>query len=282
MSNINTLQAQVTPPKFKFPRRGKTSVPKHTYRVYLGRRCGFHVFLVDDDLVNRRLDPQFIMGGNHARYAYEPRPDIWIAASLGCEEQECTIQHEIVECRGMENDGLTYNRAHDDCGLARETRMRSRNAQRVRRKRAQQSDVSVLPVDRQLPREAVPIAQFYRQYVGRRGGKEVWIVDGPAIRHLLHRDFYGGAHALRQSYVPDGEIWLDSAISCEAMYYILLMLKTELKWNALGVSWGQCYDAGAATVLAERRRQDRLCRRYQKQLPPVAFGRRDRCPEQQP
>jgi hypothetical protein len=218
------------------------------YRIFLGRRQNQNIWIVDGEKVCLQLFPDFIMGGNDQRYRFNPPDDVWIDNRIGVEELEYTIAHELMRERGW-----SYNRAHEEGGLAVERVMRERNARKVALRSA-----------------------IYRAYYGKRQGLEVWIVDGPRVRLELDPDFCFAAHDFKSKYVPKGEIWLDSAMSCEEAVHALRQQIAERKLLAAGMRWPHAYEKAQNTVLAERRRQARLAARHEATLPCVSYGVRER------
>lgn len=82
------------------------------YRLKIGRRKGYDVWIVDGAKVRKELFIDFVLGGNHERYKFVPPNEIWIDNSISGEELEFTIIHEITEVNLMKQ-GLTYAKAHE-------------------------------------------------------------------------------------------------------------------------------------------------------------------------
>lgn len=233
-------------------RRGKVKLEGY-YRVFLGRREEQNVWIVDGEKVCLELYPEFVMGGNDQRYRFNPQGDVWIDNRLGIEELNYTIAHELIERRYMREFGWSYDRAHDEGGLMVERTMRERDLRWARRK-------------------GTP----YRQRFGSRGGVTIWIVDGPEVRRTYHPDFAYGAHDLRRKYIPEGEVWLDSAMSIEEAYFQMRHMLLERALIASGVRWPQAYEQALVASLDERFRMKRRAARYEAQLPLVTYGVRER------
>lgn len=79
----------------------------------LGDHQGYHVFLVDGDKIRHTIDADYTMGGNPGRYKYVPEGEIWIDSNTNPDEINETIEHEIAECKSMEQRGSSYENAHD-------------------------------------------------------------------------------------------------------------------------------------------------------------------------
>lgn len=223
------------------------------YRVFLGRKEQQNIWIVDGAKVALKLFPDFIMGGNDQRYRFEPENDVWIDNRIGIEELNYTIAHELIERRLMREKGWTYDRAHEEGGLAVERTMRTRDARLALRK-----------------------GTVYRQYFGKRDGVVIWIVDGPLVRHELNPDFCFATHDLRSKFVPSGEIWLDSAMGVEEAFFALRHARIERALMADGVKLGAAYERAQRIVHRERAQHERRAAKHEDKLAPVRYGTRHR------
>lgn len=252
-------------------RAASTVKLENVYRAYMGKRSGQPVWIVDWDAVCR-LYPDWIMGGNDQRYRFNPPDEIWIDGSMGIEEYEYTVIHELVEQRLMRDLLWTYDRAHDHANITEDRKLRASNARRAVRKAAK------------LQRDGAPQGYepqqyqgVYKAFNGIRMGHEVWVVDGPLVRKELDADFaFPGAHSFRRNYVPEGEIWLDSATSCATLPLAMVELLTSLKAIKAGRPKEEAYDLANEARELERARQRLLCAEHELVLPPVKQGARER------
>lgn len=249
------------------------------YRVYLGKRQGQHIWIVDGDKVFCKLYPAFIMGGNDQRYRFNPLNEVWIDNRIAVEELDYTIAHELIERKLMCERLWSYERAHKE-GLALEKRLRMRNMRRVANKENSTEPVTLGEWEDGLPRQLagirVPLDGVYRAFHGTVQGLAVWIVDGPKVRRDLYGDFCFGGHDLKYRFIPRNEIWLDSAMSAEQLKYTLLQELTERKLMASGKPYDLAYEMALAKQLDERERQARLVLEHEQELAPVSYGVRDR------
>lgn len=232
------------------------------YRVYLGKRQGQKIWIVDGAKVVSQLYPPFIMGGNDQRYRFNPDNDVWIDNRIGCEELKYTVAHELIERQLMREKGMTYGGAHN-AGLALEKRMR---------------DADLSKAERRAKALNLPLAtrQVYRSFYKTANGLAVWIVDGPLVRKELEPDFCFGGHDLAYSFIPAGEIWLDSAMSCEHMHYALVHQLEERRLIDSGVADGDADRQALAVQIVEQQKQAMLAEAHEKRLAPVSFGVRER------
>lgn len=243
------------------PRKGGRVEISGLYRVYLGRRQGQQVWIVDGAKVVSQLYPPFIMGGNDQRYRFNPDNDVWIDNRIGCEELTYTIEHELIERQLMREKGMTYNRAHN-AGLALESHLRE--VDRVKSERHARALLSM------------SIRSVYRSFYKTVSGIAVWIVDGPLVRKELDGDFCFGGHDLNYDFIPEREIWLDSAMSCEHMHYALVHQLEERRLYASGVGDGEADERALCMQLREQEKQASLATSHEARLAPVTYGVRER------
>jgi len=94
------------------------------YRLHMGMREGFNVWIVDGAAVRRDLYPAFLYGGNPQRYPFIPHNEMWIDNAIAAEEFEYTIAHEFLERSLMARQGMSYENAHNralelECAMRR-------------------------------------------------------------------------------------------------------------------------------------------------------------------
>lgn len=95
----------------KMERIYKHSDLEGIYRLKIGKRKGFDIWIVDGAKVRRELFIEFFAGGHDQRYKFIPEGEIWIDNSVSVEELEFTIIHEIFE-RELMKQGMNYVPAH--------------------------------------------------------------------------------------------------------------------------------------------------------------------------
>lgn len=244
---------------------------KDIYRTYMGKRGGQPVWVVDWHNVCS-IYPDWIMGGNDQRYRFNPNDEVWIDSSMGIEEYEYTVQHELIEQQLMRDKLWTYDQAHDFSNHSLDAALRKKNGDRVESKL------------KKLRKNGAPAGfeaeQYEHVYLASNGrvlGHEVWVVNGSLIRRRLDCDFaFPGAHSMRRKYVPSGEIWLDNAMSCGQLKFSMVELVSMLKAKRDGKTLDEAYAAGFLAREKERERQRKLCLAHELALPPVRIGARNR------
>ncbi len=81
------------------------------YKIPYAKRDGVEIWIVDGYKVRRDIYPDFGYSGNCFAYKFIPQNEIWIDASITCQEMEYSIQLELKEMSFMKN-GLAYDEAY--------------------------------------------------------------------------------------------------------------------------------------------------------------------------
>jgi hypothetical protein len=89
------------------------SMPRSPRLRLLGRVASLAIYLVDGEKVRDKIDVDFTMGGNEARYGYVSPGEIWIDDAAHVLDRNATALHELVERDLMLHHGMGYDSAHD-------------------------------------------------------------------------------------------------------------------------------------------------------------------------
>jgi hypothetical protein len=81
------------------------------YKIPFTKRDGVDIWVVDGFKVRRDIYPDFGFSGNSFAYQFIPNNEIWIDASITCQEIEYSIQLELKEMSFMKS-GLPYDDAY--------------------------------------------------------------------------------------------------------------------------------------------------------------------------
>ncbi len=81
----------------------------------LGTENGKKVFLVNGADIRNKIDTDFALGGNSARYSYVPEGELWVeqTGSTVDSDEKHTIKHEDRE-ENLMRRGMNYNQAHGE------------------------------------------------------------------------------------------------------------------------------------------------------------------------
>lgn len=244
------------------------------YRTRIGKRDQQDIWIVDGNKIAGEIYPEWVMGGNDQRYRFNPVDEIWIDDRIGAEELGYTIEHELLERRLMQERGWSYDRAHNSAlSLEKELRTRDEALAAKRSLRLHQLALSGALTER-AQANADRLLGIHRVPAGRCGKAQIWIVDGPLVRSELHPDFCFGENGMRENFIPQDEIWLDSSMSAFETHFAILRQKRTYALSSSGVPEERAYDLALGAQLVEREKQAKLARKHELALPPVRYGAR--------
>jgi hypothetical protein len=111
----------------------------------------------------------------------------------------------------------------------------------------------------------------YRYYSGKIDDYKIWIVDGNQVRLEIYKEFLYGGNEQRYVFTPEGEIWIDNAISCEEFD---LTVAHELNERHLMAKFGWTYEAAHDSSLSLeqflRHRNLKICEAHEASLRKVS------------
>jgi hypothetical protein len=246
------------------------------YRLHMGVREGYNVWIVDGAAVRRDLYPAFLYGGNPQRYLFIPHNEIWIDNAIAAEEFEYTIAHEFLERSLMARRGMSYDDAHNRA-LELEHAMRRADDSLARAHERGLSRVSPTDCDGvkeivELP-DSIALRSIYRGPLGTRGDISIWIVDGAAVRRDIYPDFGLSDNDLACHFIPANEIWIDGQISCEETEFSIATELYERELMAKGVPYDDAYERAITAIGVSRKRAADSARRKPSLLIPKVLDR---------
>lgn len=214
------------------------------YRYCMGKVQNYNIWIVDGNQVRLKIFSSFLYGGNEQRYPFNPKGEIWIDNAISCEEYYLTLAHELNERHLMAKFGWTYIAAHDS-SLSLEQSIRHSNEEICKAHEASLKKVIATDYDnikeiKSLP-DSIQISNIYRVPVGKRGGMDIWIVDGYMVRKNIYPDFGFSGNDLSYHFIPPKEIWIDGQVSCDETEYSIATELTERELMAGGKSYDDAY-----------------------------------------
>ena len=207
------------------------------------KRGEIQVWIVDGSYIRGHMDEEFTNFGQHYRYPYIPDCEFWIDQEAEHDERRFFIDHLLAEHKLMRK-GVSYEKAIVE-------------ADRVeRRERRRAGDVAkATKGGQQLPDGHAVHEHLWKQL---EHGVSVWIVNGRQVRSVFDIDFTEGGHDHVYEFVPEGEVWIDDAITEPERGYVLLHELHERNRMADGVAYNQAH--------AESSRLEFRCRHHPDEL----------------
>jgi len=213
------------------------------YRRKVDDRGGIAVWEVDGGYVRKHLDREFTNFGQHYRFPFIPKDELWLDREADPDEEQFFIEHLLVERRLMAK-GKAYAEA-----LAQ--------ANRVERKyRRRAGDLARLTQrGKRLPNGAQAHKRLWKAL---DGGVSVWIVDGRMVRSVFDIDFTAGGHDYVYEFVPENTVWIDDDVEEEERGYVLLHELHERNRMAKGWTYERAHHDSSRIEYHCRQHPDEL------------------------
>jgi hypothetical protein len=185
------------------------------------------VWIVDGIHIRSHMDEEFTNFGQHYRYPYIPKNELWIDQEAVHDERRFFIDHLLVEHRLMAQ-GKTYG----------EALVVADKVERRERRRA--GDLRKLTHNgKQLPSGKDVHERLWKKL---ESGISVWIVNGRLVRSVFDIDFTAGGHDYVYEFVSQNEVWIDDAIEEPERGYVLLHELHERNRMAAGLPYSKAHE----------------------------------------
>ena len=180
---------------------------KNAYLHKDEKRGDIQVWIMDGSYIRGHIDEEFTNFGQHYRYPYIPKKEFWIDEEAEHDERIFFIDHLLVEYDLM-SKGMSYEKAIVEAD----------RAERKERRRA--GDVAkATGHGKQLPSAKSVHERLWKKL---ENGVSVWVVNGRMVRSVFDIDFTAGGHDHVYEFVPEGEVWIDDAITEKERGFVLL------------------------------------------------------------
>jgi hypothetical protein len=198
----------------------------------LDRMDGIDVWRVDGHRIRDQLDVEFTNGHHHFSRPYIPVGEIWVDREAPGENEWLFWARRLFLERHKMSTGVPYLTAL----------LSATHFERLERRRERGINGRI------APREIPDLAR--KRLIARVGGRDVWLVDGRAVRDFAYIDFTLGGHGYRYRFIPKGEVWIDDAVRPAERAAILHHEAIEVSLMARGIRY---VDAHAVASRAEAR-----------------------------
>jgi hypothetical protein len=216
---------------------------KLPYLEKVDERGNLQVWVVDGSYIRGHIDEEFTNFGQHYRFPFIPKNELWIDQEAKNDERRFFIDHLLVEHRLMAK-GVSYDKALTDADkVERRERRRAGDVRRLTHHTQQ------LPDGREV---------HERLWKKLENGASVWIVNGRLVRSAFDIDFTEGGHDYVYEFVPENEVWIDDDIEEKERGYVLLHELHERNRMASGWLYNKAH--------AESSRLEYRCRHHPEEL----------------
>jgi hypothetical protein len=201
------------------------------------------VWIVDGIYIRGHMDEEFTNFGQHYRYPYIPKNELWIDQEAEHDERRFFIDHLLVEHRLMAK-GMPYAQAIVEAD--REERKERRRAGDIRKFTRKGK---TLPSGKNV---------HERLWKMLERGISVWIVNGRMVRSVFDIDYTAGGHDYVYEFVPQNEVWIDDAIEEPERGYVLLHELHERNRMAAGLPYSKAHEESSKLEYHYRHHPDEL------------------------
>jgi hypothetical protein len=216
---------------------------KLPYLEKADERGNLQVWVVDGSYIRGHIDKEFTNFGQHYRFPFIPKNELWIDQEAKNDERRFFIDHLLVEYRLMAK-GVPYNKALTDADkVERRERLRAGDVRRLTHHGQQ------LPDGREV---------HERLWKKLENDVSVWIVNGRLVRSAFDIDFTEGGHDYVYEFVPENEVWIDDDIEEKERGFVLLHELHERNRMASGWPYNKAH--------AESSRLEYRCRHPPEEL----------------
>lgn len=196
------------------------------YVKNIGSISKFKIWYVDGNYIRKNLSEEFTNFGQHYRFRFIPKNELWIDNEHSKKEKNFFIDHLLVENRLM-SEGKSYEEA-----LAK--------ADRVEQK--ERKKLNMIKKAEKLKQKEILIKKIHKKLLKNYSQRiKVWIVKGELVRSIFFIDFTEGGHDYVYNFVPRGEIWLDDDCSPKELKYILLHELHERRLMSKGLPYEKAH-----------------------------------------
>jgi hypothetical protein len=201
---------------------------KEPYVSLYKRLNGFKVYIVDGEFIRTEKDIEFTNFGQHYKYSYIPKNEIWLdeTNSQGEDEYKYYVQHALIEYSLMSR-GFSYHKASD-------------MANKVE-KAARQRDLDNRPI--------------HKKMLGRIGKLKIWLVEGEQVRDKKDVEFTEGGNDLAYRYIPKDQIWIDDSLKNEGRPPVVLHEVYERQRMAQGEDYEEAHSEASKVEKKARKKK---------------------------
>ncbi|MDP2947218.1 MAG: hypothetical protein Q8N88_03815 [Nanoarchaeota archaeon] len=192
----------------------------------------FTVWIVDGCYIREHIDEEFTNYGQHYRFKFIPKNELWIDRARKSGEEKYYIDSMLVMHR-LIAEGISHNKA---------AKIADKIEQRERAKSELMQQELKIKNDNQKLLDSIH-EKLLKNY--SKNGINVWVVNGEAVRDLFFLDFVEGGHSYIYPFIPKNEVWIEDDVKSKEIKYVLLHELHER--NLMAKGW--CYDVDTSANL---------------------------------
>lgn len=204
-------------------------------KPYVKKFCeiaNFTVWIVDGYYIRKNVDEEFTNYGQHKRFGFIPKNELWIDKARKLGEEKFYIDSMLIMHR-LIVEGISHNKA---IKIADKIEKRERAKTKLMQQELEIKDDNKKLLDSIHEK----LLKCYS-----KNGLKAWIVKGEVVRDLFFLDFVEGGHGYVYPFIPKDEVWIDDNVEPKEIKYVLLHELHER--NLMAKGW--CYDVDTASNL---------------------------------
>jgi hypothetical protein len=216
--------------------------------------AGFTVWIVDGNYIRKELDEEFTNFGQHYKFRFIPKKELWIDKEHSGGEGE--KQFYIGSMLAMDTLLLAGFKHKVAVRIADRLEKRERATSAYFKKffKSGSKKKDIEKIHRSLLK------------IYSRGKLNVWIVDGELVRGRYFVDFTQGGHDKVYKFIPENEVWIDDNISQRERKFILLHEIHERNLMKKGMAYDSAHQLSSAIEYYARHNPRRVNALLRKEL----------------
>ena len=230
-------------------------------KIYIKKEleiAGFTVWVVDGRYIRENLDKDFNNFGQHYRFKFIPKKELWIDKehSGGEGEKRFYINSMLTMDRFL-SAGISHKKASEIVNvLEKEERAKSAYFKKCFKPNYISKSKSN------------QIKKIHKRLLKKYSMKtlNVWIIDGELVRGLYFIDFTQGGHDKVYNFIPENEIWIDDDVSQNEMKFVLLHEIHERNLMKKGMKYDPAHQSSNAIEFYARRHRRKIDNLLRKEL----------------
>ena len=228
-------------------------------KIYIKKEleiAGFTVWVVDGKYIRENLDEDFNNFGQHYRFKFIPKKELWIDKEhSGGEGEKIFFINSMLTMDRFLSAGISHKKASEIANvLEKEERAKSAYFKKYFKSKSV------------LKSKSNQIKKIHKRLLKKYtyGKLNVWIVDGELVRGLYFVDFTQGGHYKVYKFIPENEVWIDDDVSSKERKFVLLHEIHEMNLMKKGLKYDPAHQSSNAIEFyarSHRRKIDKLLRK---------------------
>lgn len=223
---------------------------KKPYIKKIFEKNKYKFFYVDGAWIRENINEEFTTYADHLKFEFIPDGEIWIEQEFGKKEWKYYVKYFLAKLKYL-NEFYEYRTAIKLANTV-EQNERNKNPSVKRLKKLSKSE---------------QVKAIHKKFLKKYSNKiKVWIVNGFLVRSLYFLDYCAGGHDKVYHFIPEGEIWIDDALSPKDLKCTLIHEAHERILMKKGMTYDKAHNRSSRLELYCRKHPRKIDRILKKQL----------------